>query len=236
MDKGKEMAKTKTAPKPEFRVAGISKTLRDKVGLLKKQTGCDNRKLLEKALEALEEKMNNKDKTDGPTFNDNPLDDYNGHSEKELVEMAQEGMTINVLVQKAVISEAKRLYRANQTTTRQGNVRQRQTNGEVQQKIHALVQKRMTLNEQANDWTEQRYINTSWVQKGGEEDEYGRSLSENMFNFKSVKQYLDSHKDEIEQQHRTLGIMKNHNMRVPKELKRREKQVLVADKKEVIDG
>jgi len=217
----------KTAKKYEFRLTNIPKTLHDKIGLMKEQTdSANNKELLIKALEALEEKMNNKGSTDFD-FNETPLDDYDGLSEKELVQKAQSNhMTIEVLAQKAIISEAKRLYRANQPTTLQGTTRQRATNSEVQQQIHTLVQNRMTLNEQANDWTEQRYINTSWVQKGGNEDDYGRSLSENLFNFKSVKQYLDSHKDDIERHHRTLGITKNHNMRVPKELKRREKQAL----------
>lgn len=216
----------KTTKKYEFRLTNLTKTLHDKIGLMRKQTGsANNKELFIKALEALEAKMNHKGSPDFD-FNEIPLDDYDGLSEKELVQKAQNNISIEVLAQKAVVSEAKRLYRANSPTTMQGTARQRATNNEVQEKIHALVQSRMALNEQANDWTEQRYINTSWVQKGGSEDDYGRSLSENVFNFKSVKQYLDSHKDEIEQHHRTLGITKNHNMRVPKELKRREKQTL----------
>jgi hypothetical protein len=240
---GKKMAGKVTkkaqnkAQKYEFRLTNLSKTLHDEIGSMKKQTGCaNNKEFFDKAVEALKEKINNKGSADF-NFNETPLDDYDGLSEKELVQKAQSNMTIEVLAQKAVLSEAKRLHRANSPTTMQGTARQRATNAEVQQQIHELVQSRMTLNEQAKDWTEQRYINTSWVQKGGNEDDYGRSLSENLFNFKSVKQYLDSHKDDIEQHHRTLGIMKNHNMRVPKELKRREKQVLVADnKKEVADA
>lgn len=223
----------KTTKKYEFRLTNIPKTLHDKIGLMREQTdSANNKELLIKALEALEEKMNHNKNSADLDFSEVPLDDYDGLSEKELVQKAQNNMAIEVLSQKAILSEAKRLYRANQPTTLQGNARQRATNNEVQTRIHELVQNRITLNEQANDWTEQRYINTSWVQKGGNEDDYGRSLSENLFNFKSVKQYLDSHKDEIEQHHRTLGIMKSHNMRVPKELKRREKQAL----KEVADA
>jgi hypothetical protein len=212
----------KTPTGKDFRVQMTAAMQQDERELME-QSGCNNRKeLLTLAFNALKNELNGR-QYDNIEWGNTPLESYNGLSEKDLVEEAQINMSFDTLIQKAILTEAKRLYRANQPVTTQGTKRKQATNTEVLSQIHYLVQERMRLNEQAGDWTEQRFINTSWVQQGGREDEIGRSLGKNLFNFKSVKQYLDLHAHEIEQHHNSLNISENHNRKVIKELKRMAK-------------
>jgi hypothetical protein len=158
------------------------------------------------------------------TFSDAPLEEYDGLSEKQLVEQVTKSSPLNHFAQKTIVAEAKRLYWQTKETTKGGRERERKTSIDIQKQIHELVQERMRFNEAATDWVDQRRITTSWLQTGGREDAQGRSIKESVYNFRAVDEYFSIHGDEVEAHHQKLGIDKYHNMKVPKELKKRAKR------------
>lgn len=160
-------------------------------------------------------------------FSDEPLEDYNNLSEKQVVEHVVKNIPFEYFVKKAILSEAKRAYWQTTELTKEGKERGRSTSFDIQARIHELVQKRMKQNEEADHWIEQRRITTSWLQCGGEEDEFGRIKKESVFNFRAVKEYFNQHSDEIEAHHKKFNIDEYHNMKVPKELKKRAKGKVV---------
>jgi len=157
---------------------------------------------------------------DALSFDSIPLDDYDGKSEAELVNLALSDTTLLELAKKCLVTEAKRRYQGNKATNRDGSERLRDTADGVQSKLHALATAQMLVNDKAQNWWEKRAINTSWLQKGGKEDEYARTTGEqNIYGFQSVKVYLDVHADAIQAHHDKHGIKGNWNQKVSNKLK-----------------
>ncbi len=155
------------------------------------------------------------------TFDNEPLDDYDGKTEAELVAVVLENMSIEALAKKCISTYAKRIHQQNSKTTRTGHDRKRKTSSDVQERLHALVVERMAANDKATGWHEKRAINSSWLQKGGNEDSMGRTTGiKNIYSFKAITEYLSVHGDEIEAHHAKHGIKGNYNQRVSNELKR----------------
>ena len=154
-------------------------------------------------------------------FENEPLDEYDGQTEAELVASVLENMSIETLATKCISAYAKRIHQQNSKTTRTGGERKRKTSSDVQDRLHALVVDRMAANDASVEWWEKRAINTSWLQKGGVEDSMGRTTGiKNVYSFKAISEYIAAHSDEIEAHHTKHGIKGNFNQRVSNELKR----------------
>lgn len=204
----------------EFKIS-MSTEQRDNVVRLMKTTGIIDRADFFAALLESFEKPSEENKAQ---FSDVPISEYDGLSEQQLIENAKRKISESMFIHKAIVTEAKKIHRSGSNKTLAGTEKLRSSNDEIFQQIHELVQEQIKTNENASDWAKQRNINTSWIQCGGQEDEFGRSTHINLYNFKTVKQYLQMYGTEIDAHHTKFEISGTHNMKVPNELKRREKR------------
>lgn len=153
--------------------------------------------------------------------------EYDGKSEQDLINFCENDLQVstNELAKNGAAIEAKRLYRQSKSVTAKGTERVKTSSFIVQRRIDELVKGQMAKNvDNIGDWAMQRFINSGFIQKGGIEDEFGRSAIENIFNYKATKTYLDSHRQEIDGHHEQLGLQRSHNMKISRELKRRSSE------------
>lgn len=215
----KHQTKTRIPVGKDFRVQMTDKERDELLNLMTKHGITERSEFFRLMLQTMQS-VNKSTQPTQPSFDDKPMPDYDGLSEQQIVDKAIEKVGVDFLTRSGIVAEAKKMYRGEQTLTAQGKPRQRASNGDVFKQIDNLVKERMRLNNEATDWTEKRNINTAWVQKGGKEDEFGRSLGESYFAFSTVKKYFDIHGEEIAKHHNQLEITPTHNMRVPKALKK----------------
>jgi len=157
-------------------------------------------------------------------FSDEGLEEYGDLSEQDLINLTLQSSTLIDLAKKCLVSHAKRAWQNNQKTNRDGSERKRATASATQEKIHALVIEQIAKNNKAENWYEKRAINTSFIQKGGREDNLGRTTAmPNLFGFSAVKTYLETHEETIAEHHHTHKMRGNFNQKVSNELKRMAK-------------
>jgi hypothetical protein len=208
----------KTAHGKDFRVM-LTPELAARLATLQEREGLEHRSALLAKLVDYAERLHTIQSVDALTFAEQGMEEYEGLSEAELVARASEMMPFKVWASKALVSEAKKMYRQTQETTASGGERQRTTRSQTYAAIDAAVRAQMARNEAAgahcipdtDGYLQQRNISTGWIQEA-----VG-------CNFSAVKEYMAIHGAEIERHHAQLGIHRHHNMRVVKSAKRAAK-------------